>query len=279
MSCDLHCHSRNSDGSLKVNELMSLALHRGLTALAITDHDTMSGIPQAIEIGKRLGITVIPGVEMSAKDHSRNRKVHILGYLCDFPERLEKSCSNMLESRRIAAKEMLSKVMQYYPITPELVAKCADDSSVIYKQHIMHALIEAGYSNEFFGDVFRNLFSSNGGVAYVPIEYPDVRQTIDLIHNAGGIAVMAHPYTYASITLMEELVSESLLDGIEVWHPSNDAPRVKHLFEFADAHQLVKTGGTDFHGLYTDSPHPLGFCTAPSEVIQQLYDAKEKRFN
>lgn len=278
MSCDLHCHSRNSDGSLRVNELMTLALQRGLTALAITDHDTMSGVPQAMEIGKRLGITVIPGIEMSAKDYLRNRKVHILGYLCDCPERLEKGCSKILESRRSAAKEMLNTVMQYYPITSELVAKCADGSSTIYKQHIMHALMEAGYSNEFFGDVFRKLFSSNGGVAYVPIEYPDVRQAIDLIHSAGGVAVMAHPYTYDSIELMEELVSDGLLDGIEVWHPSNNAQRVEYLCEFADAHQLVKTGGTDFHGLYTDSPHPLGYCTAPCDVIQQLNDAKEKRF-
>lgn len=278
MPCDLHCHSKISDGSLGINELLALGRRRGLSVMAVTDHDAVIGATRAVIVGKRLGISVIHGVEMSSKDLSRNRKVHILGYLCDYPDRLEGACAKMMKNRRDAATEMLRKVLRYYPITPELVAKCAAGSSTIYKQHIMHALIEAGYTDQFFGDVFRKLFSSHGGAAYVPIEYPDVRQTIDLIHSAGGIAVLAHPYAYDSTDLMEELAQEGRLDGIEVWHPSNNEQRTDQLIAFADTHGLVKTGGTDFHGMYTDHPHPLGYRTAPDEVIRQLYAAKERRF-
>lgn len=278
MSCDLHCHSKISDGSLDVTEILALARQSGLSAISITDHDSVDGANTSVVAGKRFGIQVIHGIEMSAKDHSRNRKVHILGYLCDHPEQLQKACDEMLHNRRIAAEEMQIKVMQHYPITSDLISRCASGSSTIYKQHIMHALVEAGYSEKFFGDTFRELFSSHGGTAYVPIEYPDVRHVINLIHSAGGIAVLAHPYTYDSIDLMHELVSENMLDGIEVWHPSNDEHRVSFLSEFADLHHLVKTGGTDFHGMYTDTPHPIGYRTAPDNVIQQLYEAKNKRF-
>lgn len=278
MSCDLHCHSKISDGSLDVSEILTLAQSSGLTAIAITDHDTVAGANQAIAEGERLGISVIHGIEVSAKDFSRNRKVHILGYLCDHPERLEEVCNKTIHSRRVSAKVMQEKVLQHYPISPDLITRCAAGSSAIYKQHIMHALMEAGYAEEFFGDTFRKLFSSHGGIAYVPIEYPDVRQVIHLIHSAGGIAVLAHPYTYDSIDLMHELVFENLLDGIEVWHPSNDEQRVSLLNEYADHHNLAKTGGTDFHGMYTDNPHPIGYCTAPHNVIQHLYKAKDKRF-
>ena len=278
MSCDLHCHSKLSDGSLDVSEILALAQCRGLTAISITDHDTIAGANRAVTEGKHMGVSVIHGVEISAKDYSRNRKVHILGYLCDYPERLEEVCNKTLHSRHTSAKIMQEKVLERYPIPQNLITRCASESSTIYKQHMMHALKEAGYVKEFFGDTFRQLFSSHGGIAYVPIEYPDVRQAIHKIHNAGGIAVLAHPYSYDSIDLMHELVAEGLLDGIEVWHPSNDEQRVSTLSEYADLHNLVKTGGTDFHGMYTDTPHPIGYRTAPDDVIQQLYEAKDKRF-
>ena len=277
MPCDLHCHSRISDGSLGINEILSLARRRGLTAVSITDHDAVVGSTRAAVLGKRLGITVINGIEMSCIDPQRKRKVHILGYLYDHPDRLEGACHRMMQSRRDAAIQMLRKVLRYYPITPELVTQCASGSATVYKQHIMHALIEAGFTDKFFGDVFQKLFSSHGGVAYVPIEYPDVRSMIDLIHSAGGVAVLAHPYAYDSMDLMQELVAEGRLDGIEVWHPKNSEEQSIALSNFAQQHGLVMTGGTDFHGMYTDTPHPLGYRTAPDSVLADLEAAKLKR--
>ena len=274
MVCDLHCHSKISDGSMGIEEILSMAKRRGVSALSITDHDAVVGATRACIIGKRLGLEVIHGVEMSAYDYTRNRKVHILGYLCDSPDRLEGMCLRINNSRRAAAKEMVAKVLRYYPIIPETIARHAAGSTNVFKQHIMHALVEAGYADRIFGDVFHKLFSSKDGRAYVPVEYPDVREIIHLIRSAGGLVVLAHPYVYDSIDLMKELADENLLDGIEVWHPSNDENRISTLIDFADTHNLLKTGGTDFHGLYTDPTRALGSCGAPENTVQLMKEYK-----
>ena len=277
MVCDLHCHSKISDGSMGIEEILSLAKRRGVSAIAITDHDAVIGATRACVVGKRLGVEVIHGVEMSAYDFARNRKVHILGYMCDSPDRLEGACLKMNNARRAAALEMIKKVLRYYPIVPDTIARYASGSTNVFKQHIMHALMESGYADSFFGEVFRKLFSSKGGCAYVPVEYPDVRDIIQLIHSAGGLAVMAHPYVYDSVDLMEELTAEGLLDGIEVWHPSNDEMRINYLKNFAENHSLLMTGGTDFHGMYTDPLRPLGSCGAPEDTIQKMKAYKAAR--
>lgn len=279
MVCDLHCHSKISDGSMGIEELLMMAKRRGISAISVTDHDAVVGATRACVVGKRLGIDVIHGVEMSAYDYARNRKVHILGYLCDSPDRLEGMCLRTNNNRRTAAKEMMTKVLRYYPIVPDTIARHASGSTNVFKQHIMHALVEAGYADSIFGDVFRKLFSSKGGCAYVSIEYPDVREVIDLIRSAGGLAVLAHPYVYDSVDLMHELAAEDRLDGIEVWHPSNNEERIATLKEFAQSHNILMTGGTDFHGLYTDSPTPLGSCGAPENTVQLMKAYKNSRKN
>ena len=270
MVCDLHCHSKISDGSMGIEEILIMAKRRGLAAIAITDHDAVVGATRACIVGKRLGVEVIHGVEMSTYDYKRNRKVHILGYLCDYPDRLEGACLRTNNARRAAATEMTKKVLRYYPIAPETIARYASGSTNIFKQHVMHALLESGFTDRIYGDLYRKLFSRDGGCAYIPIEYPDVREIIDLIHSAGGLAVMAHPYTYDSIDLMHELVNEGLLDGIEVWHPSNDEERIATLKKVAETNHLLMTGGTDFHGMYTDPVRPIGSCGAPEDTVQKM---------
>ncbi len=277
MICDLHCHSKISDGSMGIEEILALAKRRGVAAISITDHDAVVGSTRACIIGKRLGIEVIHGVEMSAYDYTRKRKVHILGYLCDCPDRLEGACLQINNARRVAANEMTRKVLRYYPIVPDTIIRHAAGSTNVFKQHIMHALVEAGYADEIFGDVFHKLFSSNGGCAFVPVQYPDVREIIHLIHSAGGVAIMAHPYVYDSVDLMHELATEGMLDGIEVWHPSNDEERINSLKSFAEENGLLMTGGTDFHGMYTDPLRPLGSCGAPADTVQKLREFKKAR--
>lgn len=277
MACDLHCHSKISDGSMGIDEIISLARRRGLSAIAITDHDAVAGATRACIVGKRMGVEVIHGVEMSAYDRVRDRKLHILGYLCDSPDRLEGMCLRMINSRRNAAKQMIAKVLRYYPIVPDSIMRHAAGSTNVYSQHIMHALIEAGYATELYGDVFNKLFS-DGGCAHVPVEYPDVREVIDLIHSAGGLVVLAHPYVYDSLDLMEELTNEGLLNGIEVWHPSCNEEQSATLKAFAEAHDLLMTGGTDFHGLYTSPLRPLGSCGAPDNTVQLMKEYKATHF-
>ncbi|MBQ3069954.1 MAG: PHP domain-containing protein [Clostridia bacterium] len=273
MASDLHCHTKLSDGSMCIEDLIAMAKRRGISTLSVTDHDTTAGATRAVIIGKRQGLNVIHGVEFSTADPARNGKAHLLCYLCDTPDRLEGLCLQIGDRRRKAANDMVRRTMRYYPITPEMVVRCSQGSTNFYKQHIMHALMDAGYADSIFGDVYHKLFGKEGK-ALVEIEYPDVREVIDLIHSAGGVAVLAHPYLYKNEALLEELTALGL-DGVEVWHPSHSEEQVEALKDFAEQHHLLMTGGSDFHGMYSRSLRSLASTSCPDEHVQQLLRYKE----
>jgi len=275
MACDLHCHTKISDGSMGIEDLVAMAKRRGITTLSVTDHDTTAGATRAMIIGKRQGLHIIHGVEFSTADPARDGKAHLLCYMCETPDRLEGLCRVIGDRRKKAATDMVRRVMRYYPITPEMVVRCATGSTNFYKQHIMHALMDAGYADSIFGDVYKKLFGKNGN-ARVEIEYPDVREVVELIHSAGGIAVLAHPYLYENEALLEELTAAGL-DGVEVWHPTHSEEQVAALKDFAEQHHLLMTGGSDFHGMYTRKPRSLGSTTCPDECVQALIQYKDAR--
>ena len=278
MSCDLHCHSKISDGSLGIEEIVAIARRRGLSAISVTDHDAVVGATRAVIVGKRQGVQVIHGVELSATDPANGRKVHILAYLCDSPDRLEGLCHRVNSERRNAATAMMKKVLRYYPIVPDSIVRCAAGSTNIFKQHIMHALIDAGYADGFYGETYYKLFSPEHGCAYVPITYPDVYEVIDLVHSAGGLAVLAHPYSYDSTDLMQALTAQGSLDGIEVWHPRNNEQQTAALHDFATSNRLLMTGGSDFHGMYTKKPRPLGSYGAPDDTALKMMEYKKQLY-
>ena len=263
-----------------IEELIALAKRRGLSHIAVTDHDTTAGATRAVIIGRRQQMSVIHGVEFSTLDKQRGRKVHLLCYLCDAPDRLEGMCRRIGESRRKAALAMVRKVMRYYPITPELIVKCATGSTNIYKQHIMHALMDAGYADAIYGELYDKLFAPGHGLALVEAEYPDTRDILTLIHDAGGIAVLAHPPVYDSEDALEELTALGL-DGVEVWHPRHTDEQARRYAEYARDHGLLMTGGSDFHGMYTASARPMGSTSAPDEAVEALlaYKAQRKKKN
>ncbi len=275
MAGDLHCHTKLSDGSLGIDDLVNMAKRKGLFAVSVTDHDTMAGANRAVIIGKRQGVQVIHGVELSTMDKARGRMAHMLCYLCDSPDRLEGLCHRIGQSRHSAAMEMVRKVMRYFPITPELVVKCATGSSNIYPQHIMHALLDLGYTDSIYGDVYQKLFGAEGA-ARVSVELPDTREVLQAIHEAGGIAVLAHTHVYQSEELLEELIPLGL-DGVEVWHPYHTEEQRTALEEFAKQHNLLTTGGSDFHGMYSKTARPIASTTAPDEAITALLQFKQKQ--
>lgn len=277
MGGDLHCHTKLSDGSLGIEELIILAKSRGVNTIAITDHDCLAGTVRGKIIGARHGVTVIPGVELTAYDYKRERKVHMLAYLCDSPDRLEGLCHRTSVARRRALQLMTARVMKRYPITGEFITSCAVGSTNLYKQHIMRALMECGFADSIYGDVFHDLFVE-GGRNYIGVSFkkPDVKEVIEEIHEAGGIAVLAHCKTYDSFDLLEELIPLGL-DGVEVWHPKHTLEDEKRLLEIADKHGLLKTGGSDFHGFYNDEPRSVGACETPQECINELLSYKRRR--
>lgn len=279
MAADLHCHTKMSDGSAGIDELVILAKKRGIPTIAVTDHDTFAGSTRAKIFGDRHGIEVIPGIELSAFDYERGRKVHILGYCCESPDRLIGLCKRTGDNRRKAANIMLQKVMRIYPISAEMVLRRAQGSTNVFKQHIMHALIDSGYTNEFFGPVFQKLFNSKCGLAYCEVEYPDVHDVIEQIHSAGGVAVLAHPNEYDSCELFAQLAADKEIEGVEVWHPRNKEEDIPKFMAIAKANGLIMTGGTDFHGMYTTHPVPVGTFITPDDQLAALKKCKARMKN
>ncbi len=279
MGGDLHCHTRLSNGSMGIEEIIALAKSRGIQTIAITDHDCLAGTVRAKIIGERNGVKVIVGVELSALDADTGDVVHILCYLPDFPDRLEGLCHKNSMARKRASQYMMIKAAQRYPVTAELMKRCATGSTNIYKQHIMHALMECGIADSFYGDIYNELFSpeSENNIIVKPAFSP-VNEVIDAIHEAGGIAVFAHPALSGGMEFIEKYAAIGL-DGIEVWHPSADEKTSAGYLTYAKKHGLLATGGSAFHGLYNRSALSLGDFLTPKTQLQELtgFKAKQKR--
>lgn len=279
MRGDLHCHTKLSDGSLGIEDLITLAKKRGIEAIAITDHDCLAGTVRGKIIGDRFGVQVIPGVELSATDAKTGKKVHLLCYLSDAPDRLEGLCHRNSLARKKAAHYMMLQVAKRYPVAAELIVKCATGSTNIYKQHIMQALMECGFSRDIYGEMYHKLFDKDSpeSVLVTP-KYPDIEEVLTAIHDAGGIAVLAHPYFFDNLDSLPRLI-ENGLDGIEVWHPCATEEQQAELKKIATKNKLLMTGGTDFHGLYNLDPVSIGDVLTPDDAMAKLlgYKAKQKR--
>lgn len=272
MKGDLHCHTTLSDGSLGIEDIIVQAKRTGIDVLSITDHDTLSSYNRATVLGNRYGVKIISGVELSAWDEERNCKVHILCYAPQKPDRLEGLCLKSCEIRKSCSRDMIEKVKELYPITTESVLKYAKSSKSIYKQHIMRALVNYGYAVDLYGELSDRLFTKNGeGSILVTRRYPNVDFVLDLIHSARGIAVLAHPCMFDNIELCKELAEKQKLDGIEVYHYSADDENEKRLLKIANDHNLIVTGGSDFHGLYNAVPTHIGSKTTDEENIDKIF--------
>ena len=279
MRGDLHCHTKLSDGSLGIEDLITLAKKRGIEAIAITDHDCLAGTVRGKIIGDRFGVQVIPGVELSATDTKTGKKVHLLCYLSDAPDRLEGLCHRNSLARKKAAHYMMLQVAKRYPVAAELIVKCATGSTNIYKQHIMQALMECGFSRDIYGEMYHKLFDKDSpeSVLVTP-KYPDIEEVLTAIHDAGGIAVLAHPYFFDNLDSLPRLM-ENGLDGIEVWHPCATEEQQTELKKIGTNNKLLMTGETAFHGLYNLDPVSIGDVLTPDDAMAKLlgYKAKQKR--
>lgn len=279
---DLHCHTWVSDNTYSVEEVVKLAKKSGVSHLAITDHDTTQGLDEALRWGERYGVEIIPGIEISAFDPLRGRRAHILGYEVEpgHPA-LESLCKPILERRHAASKQMVERVMQAgYNITWEQVCQYALHGTAVYKQHIMHALMELRYCNEIYGELEKRLFSRGGGgtspgIAYLPIEYVDAADAIRAILAAGGVPVLAHPGQLGNYDAVEEWAAHGL-QGIETYHPSHHEADVAQCLALAERLDLIVTGGSDFHGGYGKGRYPLGSVNAGYESVIQIKQRKRE---
>lgn len=259
MIIDLHCHTNVSDNSYSIEEVLQIAHQNHVDKLAITDHDTTLGLNRALDLGEKIGIEIIPGIEISAYDFQRNRRAHILGlFVQPGHPALETLCRPLRETRQSASQQMVEKLIQSgYDISWEQVAQLAEGGTGVYKQHIMHALILKGYTDAIYSPLYKTLFFRGDsdhpqGTAFIPIRYIDVKQAIHAILAAGGVPVLAHPGQFDNFSAVPGWVREGL-EGIEVYHPLHNEQAEQKAAHLAEKYNLVQTGGSDFHGFYIDT--------------------------
>lgn len=269
--CDLHIHTNYSDGEYPPKEVVRRAARAGLSVIAITDHDNILGIEEAVEEGEAIGVSVLPGVELSAEDNGSD--IHILGYLFDYRnEELRDTLEFFREERLKRAKIIVEKLRGMgVSLEMEEVLEEAGHGAV-GRPHIAHVLIKRGYVATV-REAFENYLGYESP-AYVPKFKMTVKDAIDLIKKAGGIPVMAHPGLSAPPHKVMEFIGLGLL-GLEIWHPEHDEDTVAFYSRVADEHGLVKTGGSDYHGEQKGRAN-LGQIKLPYKVVRDLLDLKEK---
>jgi predicted metal-dependent phosphoesterase TrpH len=273
---DLHCHTKASDNSMTAREVARTAREAGVHYLAITDHDTTIGLEAAVEAGRAERLMIIPGIEISAYDFERNRKAHILGYgIVPGHEALARVCEPVVRQRHEASRLAFDKIVEAgYAIRWEQVIGHAAGGSAVYKQHLMHALMERGYCDTLNGDLYRRLFAppkpdAEAGIAYVPIRYADAREAILAVRAAGGVPVLAHPGQQQNYDGIGEWVQAGL-EGIEVVHPSHTPEEEEKGASYARRFGLLETGGSDYHGMYGSAKYPLGSKDAGMDRLREL---------
>lgn len=274
MMIDLHCHTKKSDNSMEIKDIIRLAKKKGVTHLAITDHDTTEGIEEATQLGEIMDIEIIPGIEISAYDYYKDKKVHILGYFIDpNNEMLKAFCTPINARRNEEAKIIVEQIMKYgFDITWNEVKKLSLGSICVNKKHIMHALIEKGYCNNICCDIYENIVQ---GIQPISMEYADVEEAIRIIKIAGGVPVLAHPGVFDNFSSVEKWI-ELGLEGIEIFHPSHTDRDIRKCKIITKKYNLLETGGSDFHGVYGYSEPRIGCNEVSIRIISQLKERVEK---
>ena len=243
---DLHLHTLKSDGRLTPTELVRLAHARGVRWMALTDHDTTAGVDEATEEGRRLGVEVIPGVELGTDSTSGD--VHMLGLFLDYrDEHFQREMARFREGRIERVHKIVANLKAVgVEITSERVFEIAGEASV-GRPHVAQALLEKGYVSAM-PEAF-DKYLAHGGPGDVPREKLSTAQAIAMIHKVGGLAVLAHPFESEKdvFPLVPGMVAEGL-DGIETYYQGYGPDRVGLLRELCKRHGLVPTGGSDFHG-------------------------------
>ena len=273
MPGDLHTHSTFSDGSTPPAKLPWLARCAGMTHLAISDHDSIRSVRYAYANPVRDGVHLIPATELTAYDYAREHRVHILCFWPDDCAALE-NYSEMMSRRRYEA--VYQSCQELEAICPQFrteeALELARDSGTLYKAHVMRVLWQYGLSDGMYNQVYRSLFALRpvrGKILHTP-RYETVDTILELIRACRGVAVLAHPSVYHSMELARELIATGRLDGVEINHPRNTPEDQEELTRLAREHDLIVTGGTDYHGMNTNTPRPVGALFTPDEAIDRI---------
>lgn len=247
---DLHVHSTASDGTLTPSEIAIHAKEIGLKAIALTDHDTINGVDECIKKGEEIGLKVIPGIECATELNGKS--LHILGYGIDInSESFKNKLSSVTNERKERNIKMLNKLAELnITLTMEDLEEGTPKGTTITRSHFATAMLRKGYistRNEAF-----TKYIGDGGPAYVPRENFTIEDCINMIHSAGGVAVLAHPilygYSRSETTDLIRILAKAGLDGVESLYTTHTPQDTNHLLQVCETLKLFPTGGSDFHG-------------------------------
>jgi len=270
LSIDLHVHSSASDGTLSPAAVVRAAHAAGVTALALTDHDTTDGVAEAMAAAAALGVELIPGVELNT-DRSRG-EVHILGYYIPLDDQRFQGLLAHRRGARVRRGQAMVQRLQALgcAITFDQVERIAQGGAIT-RPHVARALVEAGCVASV-EEAFRRYLHA-GGPAYVPHEPFSPVEAVRAVLDAGGVPVLAHPGRMEDEGIIPELVAAGL-QGLECYYPEHTPADTRRFLELAAKYDLVITGGTDFHGPGSSNDRPIGSVSAPPGAVEAL---KERR--
>ncbi|KAJ4951344.1 hypothetical protein NE237_028176 [Protea cynaroides] len=265
---ELHSHTICSDGFLSPTALVERAHRNGVKVLALTDHDTMAGIPEALEAARKFGVRIIPGVEISTIFSPRGESgteepVHILAYYSSCGpsrfEELEKCLASIRDGRFLRAKNMISKLNNLkMPLKWENVAKIAGDGVAPGRLHVARAMVEAGHVENLKQAFNRYLY--DGGPAYSTGSEALAEEAVQLICQTGGVAALAHPWALKNPLAVVRGLKAVGLHAMEVYRSDG---KLAAFSDLADTYDLLKLGGSDYHGRRNHDESDLGSVNIP----------------
>ena len=243
MLIELQSHSTVSDGQLGPSEVVAEAAKAGVTTLALTDHDAIAGVGEAQAAAERLGVELVPAIEMSCV-HEYAEDLHVCGYWIDVGK-IAAACERAQHERVTRAGEIVEKLRGHgFDIHLEDAVREAGDALSIGRPHIARAAGASGDLGPFFEE-----YLVPGAKAFVPRRWPSAKQAIELIREAGGIAVIAHPYWDISEPHeVDDLIRSLRADGVETYYPTHTKEQTEHLLELCAELDLVPTASSDYHG-------------------------------
>lgn len=270
MAVDLHLHTKASDGALAPEELVELASNLNLVTISITDHDNVEGIDAAVNAGKRRGVEVIPGVEMSSDLNGRD--VHILGYFIDHhDQKLVQLLKRLREARQDRALKMVDRLREMgLDIYLREVIDMAGEGS-LGRAHIAKVLLKKGYIHDiqeaFDRYIGRGMPGYVGKKAYSPAEI------IAVIRSVGGVPILAHP----GISNVDDYISDFVvngLQGLEAYHSEHSQEQTELYKNRAEEMGIIVTGGSDCHGLGSSRGLIIGSVYVPDKCLDDLKKLK-----
>ncbi|CAN5845634.1 PHP domain-containing protein [soil metagenome] len=267
---DLHCHSTASDGLLSPTELVAKALAAELRVIALTDHDTIEGVPEAQTAAATTGLEVIPGIELSSS--SGSHELHILGYFVDQDSKRLNDHTRWCQEKRV---ERIGRMCQRLdslglPVSFDQVLALSGSGSV-GRPHIGQVMIAHGYVDSI-GEAF-NRYLATGRPAFIPRENVTPVLAITAINDAHGVAVLAHPLFTANFQQLLPGLHNDGLAGLEAYYGEYDQPSRDRLASVARQHGLIPTGGSDYHGDGFKEGRGLGSVHVPPSVVDELRNA------